>query len=91
MYKKSEKKRLNLAIEMYLSDEIDGSTFVHDFHLTHNLNLSSLKLNDKEYKAFYELSVFVGRLSESDSKNAMVICPMCKKVMQNPRFAGIAQ
>lgn len=64
MYQHTDKKNLYWIIEMYLAGEIDSSIFEHEFYCTYNLELNSLKLTNKEYKAFHDLSEIVGRFSE---------------------------
>ncbi len=64
MYEKTDKRRIYQLISMYLSGQIDESTFCNQFYSTYDLELDYDTLTEEEYKTFYELSEITARFSE---------------------------
>ena len=58
-------------MDMYLSNNIDESTFCDEFYYSYDLELDRSTLTEDERKAFLELGEIVGRFSEfeEDHKN----------------------
>jgi len=64
MFEKNNKKRLYWLMDEFLLRRIDARTFCNEYYYCYDLELDSDLLDNKEKKAFAELSIVVNRFSE---------------------------
>ena len=64
MHDRSDKRRIYQLISMYLSGDINESTFSDEFYYSYDLELDHSTLNPKEKQAFLDLGEVAGRFSE---------------------------